>query len=75
MITIILFSLLSTGPSLTVDPKLTKSVHKKRVKSKSDRHVHFTADALILNAALEGELELLKECTRKVRIIAQPSYT
>lgn len=30
------------------------------------RRVHFDAAAIILNAALEGELDLLKECIRKV---------
>ena len=30
------------------------------------RRVHFDAEAIILNAALEGELDLLKECIQKV---------
>ena len=33
----------------------------------SPKHVQFMADSLILNAALEGDLELLKQCTRKVK--------
>ena len=43
----------------------TKISKKPRPTSKSTKHVQFTAESLILNAALEGELELLKECTRK----------
>ncbi len=31
------------------------------------RRVHFDAEAIILNAALEGELDLLKECIQKVK--------
>ena len=30
------------------------------------KNVHFEAEAIVLNAALEGELEVLKECIEKV---------
>ena len=43
------------GPEVVV----TKDKTKKRVK--------FEAEAVVLNAALEGELDLLKECITKVR--------
>lgn len=33
------------------------------------RRVHFDAEGIVLNAALEGELDLLKECITKVRDI------
>ena len=37
-----------------------------RARSRSTKHVRFTPDSLILNTASEGDLDLLKECTRKV---------
>ena len=42
---------------------LTKT---RRRQSTLPKRVHFTADSLILNAALEGDLSLLKKCTREV---------
>lgn len=35
-------------------------------KEKAEKHVKFEAEAIVLNAALEGELDLLKECIKKV---------
>lgn len=53
-----------TGPAT---PLKRAELHSKdKVKKK----VHFDAEAIVLNAALEGELELLKECTRKVSLMA-----
>lgn len=40
--------------------------------TRQKRHVRFTAEAIVLNAALEGELDLLKECMEKVRVIGTP---
>ena len=35
---------------------------------KGGARVRFTAQAVVLNAALEGELELLKQCVQEVRV-------
>ena len=37
------------------------------------KRVHFTAESLILTAALEGDLALLKQCTREVMVV-KPTY-
>ena len=42
---------------------LTKSHRRQTALPK---HVHFTAESLILTAALEGDLALLKQCAREV---------
>ena len=57
-------------------PTNNSSTHiKKRGKTRTrltlKKQVQFTADSIILNAALEGELDMLKQCTRKVRKTAK----
>lgn len=44
----------------------TRSSMKQGKRSTPGRKVQFTADALILNAALEGDLNLLKQCVKEV---------
>ena len=48
-----------------LNPK-NKSNIATRSAGKSKKEVRFEAEAIILNAALEGELGLLKDCVRKV---------
>ena len=48
---------------------MKKALKRTRIKSTSKKRVQFTEESIILNVALEGELDLLKECTRKVRTI------
>ena len=43
-----------------------KSSRGKKSKPGPEKRVRFTADAVILNAALEGDLDLLKDCIREV---------
>ena len=44
-----------------------KSPRWKKSKGRAVKKVHFPADAIILNAALEGDLDLLKDCIREVQ--------
>ena len=37
-------------------------------RRKGGARVRFAAQAVVLNAALEGELELLKQCVQEVRV-------
>ena len=46
---------------------LKKALKSTQTSSTSKKQVQFTEESIILNVALEGELDLLKECTRKVR--------
>ena len=43
-----------------------KSPRWKKSKGGPEKRVHFPADAVILNAALEGDLNVLKDCIREV---------
>ena len=53
----------------------TRSTSKRtQTGSTSKRRVQFTEDSIILTVALEGELDLLKECTRKVRTTKVNSF-
>lgn len=45
-----------------------------RNKGRLKKSVHFDAEAIVLNAALEGELVLLKQCIGKVRKIVVTIY-
>lgn len=66
-------SLFPTGGRVTSDDGEAQAVPKAALKKShrrqttSPKRVHFTADSLILNAALEGDLDLLKKCTREVK--------
>lgn len=48
------------------EPSLDQLTSDKQAKTKRKKRVRFDAAAIVLNAALEGELELLKECIVKV---------
>ena len=41
---------------------------RKGGERKGGTRVRFAAQAVVLNAALEGELELLKQCVQEVRV-------
>ena len=67
---------LYTGDRVASDGGKPQAISKAALKTQSHRRqthlpkrVHFTADSLILNAALEGDLNLLKKCTREVKLI------
>ena len=61
------------GGHITSDSGEAQAVPKAALKKSHQRqttlpkHVHFTADCLILNAALEGDIDLIKKCTREVK--------
>ena len=65
----------SETPSLLIVPPEDKKWYEDsewnlpHKEGRRVKRVRFEAEAIVLNAALEGELELLKECTRKVMII------
>ena len=48
-------------------PEVPAMPTKGHDPQKAKKNVHFEAEAIVLNVALEGELELLKECIKKVR--------
>jgi hypothetical protein len=58
--------------SLPVRSEVTTPSASKVVGS---RRVKFEAEAIVLNVALEGELDLLKECMRKVTMATTNQYS
>ncbi|CAF1070089.1 unnamed protein product [Brachionus calyciflorus] len=54
--------------------KTTKSIIKLTQQStNTDRRVNFDPHALLLDAAVEGELDLVKKCARQVKDISEPN--
>ena len=42
----------------------------RRTVAVTTKRVTFAADAIVLNAAMEGELRLLQQCIKKVKILS-----
>lgn len=70
------FDLHSAGPDVSIIPEEDKMwfmsgqedipLHSTGKRSRSCK-VHFAKEALILNAALEGEMDVLKDCIKEVK--------
>lgn len=70
----------SEGPDVLIIPKEDKMwfmsdedipSHRKKISKQIKSHkVHFAKESLILNAALEGEMDVLKDCIKEASVLS-----